>query len=131
MTLQPFRPAVGAAALAVLFALNLFGVPRFRSDGGYEPAARHLDQLLAEHRYTEALPAARESQRRWPDEPLADRQLARTFAGLKRADDEAEAWLQFLRRSPVVGDACARLSELGRSLPVRCLAGPESQTTPR
>src|SRR5262245_42236590 len=119
---RSFVRACTSAALALVFAVELLGVPRLTNEPtGFETTARRLDLLLARGDFAEALQMAGQMRAQWPG-AIADRQLARALAGLGRNDEEAEAWLEFLRHSPVVADACLRLSELGKDrMSERCI----------
>jgi predicted Zn-dependent protease len=100
--------------MALLFALELFGVPSCTTGTPLEAEMRRTDALLAEGRSTEALSVLLLLRDAHPTEALLDRQVARAYAGLNRPTEEAEAWEAFLRKSPAPADACLRLGELFR-----------------
>ena len=70
------------------------------------PAARLLEQRLAEDRFAEALPLAVDLDRAYPREAQVAFWLARIHHGLKDPAGEAAAWEQYVDHSPAPEEAC-------------------------
>ena len=98
--------------MALLFALALFGAPGGAGNAPLETDLRRTDALLAGGRADDALAILLPLRDMHPTDALLDRQLARTYAALRRPDEEAAAWEAFLRKSPAPADACVRLGVL-------------------
>jgi len=74
------------------------------------PHARQIELAIAEGRFTDALPIARElgDYRR---EPLLAYWLAIIYRGLNRPGDEAEAWERFIELGRNQAEACPQLAQ--------------------
>ena len=70
------------------------------------PAARAVEQRLADGRFTEALPLVLDLDRAYPREAQIAWWLARGYHGLKDPANEAAAWERYVEVSPAPGDAC-------------------------
>ena len=106
--------------------------------GGFDPflpAARVLEQRIADGRFSEALPLAIDLDRAYPREPQIAFWLARVHHGLKDPASEAAEWERYVETSPAPADACpawpeayARASQPTESLHAyeRCVAFDEN-----
>lgn len=105
--------------LVVLLALYLASglrsviADRFRRSAfdPFLPAARALEQRLAEARFAEALPLAVDLDRAYPQQAQVALWLARIHHGLKDPVREAAAWEQYAERSPAPEEACPALPD--------------------
>lgn len=82
--------------------------------GAFHPflaPARVLEQRLAEERFAEALPLARDLDRTYPGEAQIALWLARIHHGLNDAGAEAAAWERYIVRSSAPEEACPALPE--------------------
>ena len=100
--------------LVLLLALYLASDVRslvggFVSRGTFDPflpAARAIEQRIADGRFTEALPLAIDLDRAYPGEPQIAWWFARVHHGLQDPAREAAAWERYVESSPAPGDAC-------------------------
>jgi tetratricopeptide (TPR) repeat protein len=124
MTARVGRAAV-AAAFAATYGVQLFGVPSCSLGPIKADAALvRVDQLIAKHEFTTALPLALDNRRRHSADASVRWQLARVYEGLARPADEAAAWQDYLELSQPTNPACERLSSLYTQLdqPARVIA---------
>lgn len=109
--------AMVAVALAAVFGVELLGWPSCDRHASASAArTRRLDKLIAARQFSDALPLALEARRSESADSLLLWQLARVYAGLGRAADEAAAWEEYFRGAAATADVCLRLSDVYRSL---------------
>jgi tetratricopeptide (TPR) repeat protein len=75
------------------------------------PAARVLEQRLAEGRFADALPLAHDLDRTYPRQPQVAFWLARVHHGLHDPGSESAAWERYVELSPAPEEACPALPE--------------------
>jgi tetratricopeptide (TPR) repeat protein len=75
------------------------------------PAARALEQRIAEGRFADALPLASELDRAYPRQPQVVMWLARVHRGLSDPAAEAAAWEQYVELRSAPEEACPGLPE--------------------
>ena len=111
--------------LVLLLALYLASDVRsllggFVSRGTFDPflpAARAIEQRIADGRFTEALPLAIDLERAYPGEPQIAWWFARVHHGLQDPVSEAAAWERYVESSPAPGDACPAWPEACTPMP--------------
>jgi tetratricopeptide (TPR) repeat protein len=112
---SPRRLLLLIALLACYLASGLRPmVAAFARRGAFDPflpAARALEQRVAEGRFGEALALAIDLDRAYPDEPEIALQFARVYRGLGDAANEIGAWERYAQVSQAPAEACPALPQ--------------------
>jgi tetratricopeptide (TPR) repeat protein len=96
-------------AYAGMFSWRLFTTAVDGFDA-VSPQAREVERSLADQRYEQALPLAKELQTKYPNEPLIELWLAAIYRGMQRYADEAQAWERFIEIGSAPDEACPGLA---------------------
>jgi tetratricopeptide (TPR) repeat protein len=96
-------------AYAGMFGWRLFTTAVDGFDA-VSPQAREIERSLADQRFEQALPLAKELQTKYPSEPLIELWLADIYRGLQRYADEAQAWERFIEVGSAPEEACPGLA---------------------